>query len=151
MISAIRKTQEKTPLLKMFQTGKLGKGMDAIVRLQAVAEFYADYRRSLQTPRMTVVYDGMPRTRSYGSNDGRLLGAQEACDRCNAALRALGKYRFYAEHFLINGENVRQFILKYPVLCADSVPTYTAVYAAIRTALDILAAHYQSVRENSAG
>lgn len=150
MTNAAQKQKETSPLLKMFQSGKLGNGMDAVVRLQAGAIFYADYRKSLQTPRMAIVYDGMPRARSYGANDGRLLSAQEACDRYNAAVRALGKYKIYGEHFLIDGENVRQFILKYPVLYADSVPTYAAVYAALRRALDILAAHYQSEREKSA-
>ena len=130
-------------LIKLYVSGKLGKDMIARRRLTAGIRLMNDYGGSVFTQRTTAVYGVVVKGGKRGFSAGeRGVAAQEAADRYLAALKALGKYQVYAVHFLRDGENVRSFILKHRVLNSDSLLTYRAVYKAINTMLDKLAAHY---------
>lgn len=132
----------KTPLAKMFLSGKLGSGMKAVERFQAGMRFCEDYRRSFFVPRLTTVYDNMPTSKGRKGVGDFVLSSQNAAERYLSALKFLGKYEIYALHFLRDEKNVYQFIQANPVLCASSMPTYAAVYRTINKMLDNLADFY---------
>ena len=90
----------KTPLAKMFLSGKLGSGMKAVERFQAGMRFCEDYRRSFFVPRLTTVYDNMPTSKGRKGVGDFVLSSQNAAERYLSALKFLGKYEIYALHFL---------------------------------------------------
>ena len=114
-VAKFKRVNEKTTLVKMYETGKLGKSPVAENRLRAGVRFAADWRASLFNPKIT---------RNY-------------------ALKRLGDSGVYARHFLRDEGNVREFVLKYPVLNGTKA-TYAAVYRAIGAMLDELVDFYRS-------
>ena len=126
-VAKIKRISEKTTLIKMYEKGKLGKTPTAENRLRAGVRFAADWRASLFNPKITRNYD-------------RLC---DAADRYLRALKRLGSFGVYARHFLRDEGNIREFLLKYPVLNGTKA-TYAAVYRAINAMLDELDDFYRS-------
>ena len=91
----------------------------------------------------------MPRAKSNVRRTDAFLNGQNAAERYFKALKAVKKYEIYALHFLRDEQNAHQFILKYPVLCGDSVPTYRTIYRTLCALLDKLADFYEKEEKKS--
>lgn len=141
-VAKFKRVNEKTTLVKMYETGKLGKSPVAENRLRAGVRFAADWRASLFNPKITRNYDRLFVRGGKGGSDAPDWRC-DAADRYLRALKRLGDSGVYARHFLRDEGNVREFVLKYPVL-NGSKATYAAVYRAIGAMLDELVDFYRS-------
>lgn len=141
-VAKIKRISEKTTLIKMYEKGKLGKTPTAENRLRAGVRFAADWRASLFNPKITRNYD---RLFVQGGKNGADAPDWrcDAADRYLRALKRLGSFGVYARHFLRDEGNIREFLLKYPVLNGTKA-TYAAVYRAINAMLDALDDFYRS-------
>ena len=98
--------------------------------------------KTVQLRNLSLCWSNVRRTDAF-------LNGQNAAERYFKALKAVKKYEIYALHFLRDEQNAHQFILKYPVLCGDSVPTYRTIYRTLCALLDKLADFYEKEEKKS--
>lgn len=142
--------EKKTELLKLYQKGKLGTFPIAMNRVRAGLMLMKDYRFSLFSVRTTRAYDSMPSGSKNGYADAA-VSRQDAADRYLGAIKAVGEYRIYALHFLRDDLNIRDFILKNPVLNNGSKTTYKMIYKALCETLDRLVVYYDRLQMAKVG
>jgi len=133
-------------LVKLYKKGKLGKFPIAENRLKAGSLFIKDFQTSVFFQRTTRNYDRL----FVMSGSGKTEVSDFRCDAADRYLRALKHiepYGVYALHFLRDEQNVRDFLIKYPVLNRGSRRTYQMVYLAINRMLDKLVTFYDLEKE----
>lgn len=141
------KTEDTPFLVKLYYRGRLGAFPESVNRLRVGLMLMKDYHYSIFKERITSSYSptGICRGGAAGYSDA-LVSRQDAAVRYLKALKAVGKYRIYALHFLRDDMNVRSFILQYPILNKGCKQTYGAVYEALCRMLDMLVDFYDSQR-----
>ena len=140
--------EESSVLVKMFRSGKLGTYPVCLDRFRSGVRLMQDYRFSAFVPKVTMTYD--PTARIKGGKTGAedaFCGGRAAAQRYLDALKYVGEYGVYLQHFLRDEGNVLSFIQKYPVLDGGNAATYRAVYKSLRTMLDKLTEFYAAEDE----
>ncbi len=135
------KSADVSPLIKLYQKGRLGEFPQAENRLRAGMMFMKDFRLSMFSQKTTRNYDRLFVAGAKGKGDFSDL-SYNAADRYLKALKAVGIYSVYALHFLRDEQNIRTFLSRYPVLNKGSKRTYGMVYRAINKMLDKLVDFY---------
>lgn len=136
---------EAPVLVKMFKKGKLGAFPASMNRLRAGLMLTNDYRFSFFTPKVTASYE-QPVSRGNAGAGGAMVSRYDAADRYLQALKAVGKYRLYALHFLRDDKNVLAFISENPVLNKGQKTTYKTVYRSVNAMLDLLVDFYDGLQ-----
>ena len=133
--------KNESVLLKLYKKGKLGKFPIAENRVKAASLFIRDFQASVFFQRTTRNYEGLFVTGRGGKSEASDFRC-DAADRYLRALKYIEPYGVYALHFLRDERNVRDFLIKYPILNKGSRRTYQMVYLAINRMLDRLVAFY---------
>lgn len=132
-------------LIKMFKKGKLGAFPAGMNRLRAGLMLMNDYRFSFFTPKVTASYE-QPLIKGSAGAGAAMVSRYDAADRYLRALKAVGKFRLYALHFLRDDKNVLAFISENPVLNKGQKATYKTVYRGVNAMLDLLVDFYDGVQ-----
>lgn len=136
---------EAPVLLKILKKGKLGHFPACMNRLRAGLMLANDYRFSFFMPKVTASYE-QPLIKGRSGAGAAMVSRYDAADRYLQGLKAVGKYRLYALHFLRDDKNVLAFISENPVLNKGHKTTYKMVYRNINAMLDILVDFYDGMQ-----